>query len=45
MLVRLAKNVETFSWNKNSSLFELTGMLMRLDHVARRIVNANHSII
>ena len=28
-----------------SPLFELTGVLVRLDHVARFIVNTNHGII
>jgi hypothetical protein len=28
---------------KASPLFELTRLLVRLDHVASRIVNANHS--
>jgi hypothetical protein len=26
-------------------LFEIAGVLVRLDHVASRIVNANHSIM
>jgi hypothetical protein len=28
-----------------SRLFELAGLLVRVDHVARLIVNANHSIM
>jgi hypothetical protein len=28
-----------------SPLFEIAGVLVRLDHVARFIVNANHSIM
>jgi hypothetical protein len=30
---------------KTSPVSEIALMLMRLDHVARRIVNANHSIV
>ena len=29
----------------NSPFFELACVLVRVDHVARRIVNANHSIV
>jgi hypothetical protein len=31
--------------SKNSRLFKLARVLVRFDHVARFIVNANHSII
>jgi hypothetical protein len=31
--------------SKNSPLFELARVLVRLDHVASFIVNANHSIM
>ena len=35
-----------FSGQKlNSPLFEIARVLVRVDHVASRIVNANHSII
>jgi hypothetical protein len=30
---------------KASLLFEIAGVLVRLDHVARFIVNANHGIV
>jgi len=30
---------------KNSRLFEIALVLVRLDHAASRIVNANHSIM
>jgi hypothetical protein len=30
---------------KNSPLFEIAGVLVRLDHVASFIVNADHSIM
>jgi hypothetical protein len=32
-------------WQAHSPLFELARVLVRFDHVARRIVNANHSIM
>jgi len=31
--------------SKNSPLFELARVFMRLDHVASIIVNANHGIV
>jgi hypothetical protein len=31
--------------SKNSRLFEIARVLMRLDHVSRFIVNANHGIM
>jgi hypothetical protein len=31
--------------SKNSPLFEIARVLVRFDHVASRIVNANHSIM
>jgi hypothetical protein len=31
--------------SKNSPFFEIASVLMCLDHVARVIVNANHSIV
>jgi hypothetical protein len=30
---------------KNSPLFEIASVLVRLDHAARFIVNVNHSIV
>jgi hypothetical protein len=30
---------------ENAPLFKIAGVLMRLDHIARFIVNANHSIM
>jgi hypothetical protein len=32
-------------WQARSPLFEIARVLVRLDHVARVIVNANHSIM
>jgi hypothetical protein len=31
--------------SKNSPLFELAGVLVRLDHIASFIVNANHGVM
>jgi hypothetical protein len=36
---------QTTGTRKNAPLFEIALVLVRLDHVARIIVNANHSIM
>jgi hypothetical protein len=37
--------VAAFCFPLNSPLFEIARVLVRFDHVASRIVNANHSIM
>jgi hypothetical protein len=44
-LRRPQKTISQFVINFQSRLFELTCVLVRLDHVASIIVNANHTLL
>jgi hypothetical protein len=40
----LGSEIISFSISQEFRLFEIAGVVMRLDHIASFIVNANHSV-